>query len=98
MLFSSPPWDSVTYWALDLETGGFDAKKDAIFELGKDLRFTTYKTGLDAAKTNIGEIQKQVQEIAKTNPWLERQLLGVADKLGKTKTNEDFIRMMREGS
>ena len=22
MLFSSPPWDSVTYWSLDLETGG----------------------------------------------------------------------------
>lgn len=34
MLFSSPPWDSVVYWALDLETGGFDAKKDAILAVG----------------------------------------------------------------
>ena len=61
-----------------------DAKKDAAFELGKDMRHTTYKMGLDAAKNNISDIQTQVQEIAKTNPWLERQLLGVADKLGKT--------------
>ena len=34
MLFSSPPWDSVTYWALDLETGGLDAGKDPIIAVG----------------------------------------------------------------
>ena len=27
MLFRSPPWDSLVYWALDLETGGLDAKR-----------------------------------------------------------------------
>ena len=27
MLFRSPPWDSVAYWALDLETGGLDARR-----------------------------------------------------------------------
>lgn len=33
-LFHSPPWDSVTYWALDLETGGFDSRKDPILAIG----------------------------------------------------------------
>jgi DNA polymerase-3 subunit epsilon len=34
MLLSSPPWDSVTYWALDLETGGLDPGKDPIIAVG----------------------------------------------------------------
>ncbi len=34
MLFSSPPWDSVVYWALDLETGGLDPKRDPIIAVG----------------------------------------------------------------
>lgn len=34
MLFSSPRWDEVTYWALDLETGGLDARRDAILAVG----------------------------------------------------------------
>ncbi len=34
MLFRSPPWDSVVYWALDLETGGLDAGKDPIIAVG----------------------------------------------------------------
>lgn len=34
MLFSSPAWDSVTYWALDLETGGLDARRDPILAVG----------------------------------------------------------------
>jgi DNA polymerase-3 subunit epsilon len=33
-LRSSPPWDSVTYWALDLETGGLDPRRDAIVAVG----------------------------------------------------------------
>jgi DNA polymerase-3 subunit epsilon len=33
-LFSSPTWDSVVYWALDLETGGLDAKRDPIIAVG----------------------------------------------------------------
>jgi DNA polymerase-3 subunit epsilon len=33
-LFSSPPWDSVTYWALDLETGGLDPRRDPIIAVG----------------------------------------------------------------
>ncbi len=34
MLFSSPAWNSVVYWALDLETGGLDAKRDPILAVG----------------------------------------------------------------
>jgi len=34
VFFSSPPWDSVDYWALDLETGGLDPGKDAILAVG----------------------------------------------------------------
>jgi DNA polymerase-3 subunit epsilon len=34
MLFGSPPWDSVVYWALDLETGGLDTGKDPIIAVG----------------------------------------------------------------
>jgi DNA polymerase-3 subunit epsilon len=34
VLFSSPPWHSAVYWALDLETGGLDPKRDAILAVG----------------------------------------------------------------
>jgi DNA polymerase-3 subunit epsilon len=34
MFFSSPAWDSVVYWALDLETGGLDARRDPIIAIG----------------------------------------------------------------
>ena len=34
MLFSSPPWDSVVYWSLDLETGGLDVRQDPILAVG----------------------------------------------------------------
>lgn len=30
----SPPWDAATYWSIDLETGGFDARQDAILAVG----------------------------------------------------------------
>jgi DNA polymerase-3 subunit epsilon len=30
----SPAWDEVTYWSLDLETGGLDPKKDPIISVG----------------------------------------------------------------
>jgi DNA polymerase-3 subunit epsilon len=30
----SPAWDSVTYWSIDLETGGFDSRQDAILAVG----------------------------------------------------------------
>jgi DNA polymerase-3 subunit epsilon len=30
----SPPWDEVVYWTLDLETGGLDARSDALLAVG----------------------------------------------------------------
>jgi DNA polymerase-3 subunit epsilon len=30
----SPPWEGVTYWALDLEMGGLDPRKDPIIAVG----------------------------------------------------------------
>lgn len=34
MFFSSPSWDAVVYWALDLEMGGLDPRTDAILAVG----------------------------------------------------------------
>jgi DNA polymerase-3 subunit epsilon len=34
VLWPSPPWEKVTYWALDLETGGLDARQDPILSVG----------------------------------------------------------------
>lgn len=34
VFFSSPPWASVTYWSLDIETGGLDPRRDPIIALG----------------------------------------------------------------
>jgi DNA polymerase-3 subunit epsilon len=34
MLFGSPRWDLPVYWALDLETGGLDARHDPIISVG----------------------------------------------------------------
>ncbi len=34
MFWPSPPWDKVVYWALDLETGGFDTRRDPIISVG----------------------------------------------------------------
>ena len=34
MLWPSPAWDEVVYWALDLETGGLDPRKDPIVAVG----------------------------------------------------------------
>jgi DNA polymerase-3 subunit epsilon len=34
VIWPSPPWDAVTYWALDLETGGLDPRSDPILSVG----------------------------------------------------------------
>lgn len=34
MLWPSPSWDEVTYWSLDLETGGLDPRRDAVLAVG----------------------------------------------------------------
>jgi hypothetical protein len=75
-----------------------DARKDAAIDLAKDQRLFEYRNGLESAFTSIVETEALVTDIAKTNPWLERQLLSVADKLGKTaepmeKLKGEFKRM-----
>ncbi len=30
----SPPWDTVTYWAIDVETTGLDARRDTLLAVG----------------------------------------------------------------
>jgi DNA polymerase III subunit epsilon len=32
--FRSPPWESVVYWSLDLETGGLEPRTDALLAVG----------------------------------------------------------------
>jgi DNA polymerase-3 subunit epsilon len=34
VFFRSPRWDEVAYWALDLETGGLDARRDPVISVG----------------------------------------------------------------
>jgi DNA polymerase-3 subunit epsilon len=34
VFWSSPTWDSVVYWSLDLETGGLDPRRDPILSVG----------------------------------------------------------------
>jgi DNA polymerase-3 subunit epsilon len=34
VFWPSPAWDSVTYWSLDLETGGLDPRRDAVLAVG----------------------------------------------------------------
>jgi len=34
VLFRSPPWDAVTYWAVDLETGGLNVRCDPVIAVG----------------------------------------------------------------
>jgi DNA polymerase-3 subunit epsilon len=44
--WTSPPWVDVTYWALDLETGGLDPGRDAILAVGMvPLRAGTIRLG-----------------------------------------------------
>ncbi|GEJ59072.1 3'-5' exonuclease [Anaeromyxobacter diazotrophicus] len=46
MLWPSPPWDEVVYWALDLETGGLDPRRDPIVAVGMvPLREGTVRLG-----------------------------------------------------
>jgi len=34
VIWPSPPWDAITYWSLDLETGGLDPRRDPILSAG----------------------------------------------------------------
>jgi DNA polymerase III subunit epsilon len=46
LLWPSPPWDEVAYWALDLETGGLDPRRDPVLAVGMvPLREGTVRLG-----------------------------------------------------
>ncbi len=46
VLWPSPAWDALTYWSLDLETGGFDARRDPIIAVGMvPIRQATVRLG-----------------------------------------------------
>ncbi|MGQ9583217.1 MAG: hypothetical protein ACUVV6_06860 [Thermoplasmatota archaeon] len=61
-----------------------DARRDAEIALSSDLRLGAYRAGLESVRTSLEGVITELKDIARTNPWLERQLLGVADKLVRT--------------
>ncbi len=71
-----------------------DARKDAETDLASAARLGVYKAGLETVRTSLSNVINELRDIARTNPWLERQLLGVADKLGKA--SEPLEKLMGE--
>lgn len=57
------------------------AMDDAMFDLSIELRKATYKSGLEAARNSINDTIRQVDEIIKTNPWLEKQFTDLKKSL-----------------
>jgi DNA polymerase-3 subunit epsilon len=46
VFFSSPAWDTVVYWSLDIETGGLDPRRDPIIAIGMvPIRATVIRLG-----------------------------------------------------
>jgi len=68
-----------------------DAKADAKAAVTKDTRSSVYRAGLVAARTHVEDIGKQLGEIAKANPWLEKQLQDLEAKLKKAKAPLDKL-------
>jgi hypothetical protein len=68
-----------------------DAKADAKAAVMKDTRSSVYRAGLVAARTHVEDIGKQLGEIAKANPWLEKQLQDLETKLKKAKAPLDKL-------
>lgn len=68
-----------------------DAKADAKTAVSRDTRATVYRAGLVAARTHVEDIGKQLAEIAKANPWLEKQLKDLEQKLLKAKAPLDKL-------
>ncbi|MEW5760961.1 MAG: hypothetical protein AB1779_09365 [Candidatus Thermoplasmatota archaeon] len=62
-----------------------EAINDSKYSLAKDVEKATYKAGLEALRTNIMDVQKNILGLIKTNPWLEKSLNELASKLDKAK-------------
>ena len=91
MFFSSPAWESVTYWSLDIETGGLDPKRDPILALGmlpirdRVIRLgEAYKTlvrpetGREIKPESVRAHQLVLAEVSQAPPLLE--VLGEVDR------------------
>ncbi|MEM4728371.1 MAG: hypothetical protein QXH42_01235 [Thermoplasmata archaeon] len=78
-----------------------DGRRDAEIALSSDLRLGAYRAGLETVRSSLESVVSEIRDIARTNPWLERQLLGVVDKLSTTrepleKLREELRRMEEE--
>jgi len=68
-----------------------DAQSDAKATMSNDTRSSIYRAGLMAARTHIEDTSKQIADIAKANPWLEKQLKDLEAKLIKSKAPLDKL-------
>jgi hypothetical protein len=68
-----------------------DAQSDAKAAMSNDTRASIYRAGLMAARTHIEDTSKQIADIAKANPWLEKQLKELEAKLIKSKAPLDKL-------
>lgn len=68
-----------------------DAQSDAKAAMAQDIRASVYRAGLMAARTHIEDTAKQIADIAKANPWLEKQLKELEAKLIKSKAPLDKL-------
>lgn len=87
------PWDSFTYWALDLETGGLDRRRDAVLAVGMvPIRGGTVRLGESfsslvrpgSGPSDPGAVlaHQLVREELEQAPPLERVLPEVDRRLG----------------
>jgi hypothetical protein len=68
-----------------------DAQSDAKAAVARDTRSSVYRAGLMAARTHVEDTAKQIADIAKANPWLEKQLKDLEGKLIKSKAPLDKL-------
>ncbi len=62
MLWPSPPWDEIVYWALDLETGGLEPRRDPIIAVGMvPIRHGIIRLG-EIYQTLVGPAGKPISE------------------------------------
>jgi hypothetical protein len=67
--------------SLRREDAGYDAK----LAVKRDMRNALLRALLGSARSGIGEEEKNILDIAKTNPWLEKQLAQAAARLAGVK-------------
>lgn len=96
MRLGSPPWDAVTYWALDLETGGLDPRRDPIVAVGM--------VPIRAGVVRLGEayqtlVRPEAGQVIRPESVTAHQLLGteVAGAPPLAEVLREVDRRLREG-